>query len=947
MHRQSAQLAFAAVLLALFALLVALLTGTIYHQNIRYIDFTDAQDGGPEPWVVTTRGLTFPVAVFKSRRRVVLPIEVGHFGRENELWVQIGEADNHSRAILIADGVVIGQLDNIIDEELPMPRLVWKHFGTLPEGAQRLEIELFTEENRTFYAELATVALTTSGADAGDFRIASGNRRADMVAAILLLLLALIVFSAISRGILRPAVHRPKHLFALFLCACLAASGIFFVFGGVQTETAITAVDSGALSEASNNRYRLEHAYTENVNDALLALRPWIRAVFDNRAEYDATSIEFASHTSGYLTSEVYYLDDRINSEPPFSSRILSGGLQFLQRAPQQVFVFLMLPPALLFFVSLLGAGLTRNRWPAFLGLAAVSNASILCSLHLSIGWDELYINLRHSYFLLEQGMFSFNGGHYGEGTVDLVPMVLTAVLGRLGVELTDALLMVTLSGNILMTVAAFLIAERLTGDRVWALLTAALIGLLPNVLWVGGTGFTATFFTGWALLGAHFLVFTERKYLGLFLLATLTLVRVEGIMFALLVGGFVYGLLPLGAVIRRRGWRDYLVNGAVKFAVLSLPFVVSLLARAVVYGSPIPNPVLYKNSHFDEDYILNGLQQFSEMVFMYDVHLIGLLFVILLIGGRLLGARLHHGLILLPAALLLFILPYYLSGGDWFTSYWTRYALPFIAGIVLFTLVAMRTVGAAVADGKRGMFAAWAIAGLILFPYQMSAAARPGNAWTYAYGLFDPHFEDTSNWWGRINLLYATGRFLRQYTPRDALIASPEVATVMYFAEREMVGLLGVANPIIARMPLQPLSPGDLLHRRRGHYSIYEDRPDVIALWEPVMELSSEQGPMTLDRMRDYSAEIFFDQMKVDIAYFRVGSFASLENLGYRHLFIAGHDIVLSLFVHETLFSAVVENLTADTYQWLGSIDTNYAVSQRLSDIFLPAHPDLLGGRE
>ena len=81
---------------------------------------------------------------------------------------------------------------------------------------------------------------------------------------------------------------------------------------------------------------------------------------------------------------------------------------------------------------------------------------SMYLSLRVSQGWDELYMNLRHSYMLATHGVFSANAQTMVEGTVDSLPYFLIGVLGKTGLRLDDLAIALALSGSLLIICVVF-----------------------------------------------------------------------------------------------------------------------------------------------------------------------------------------------------------------------------------------------------------------------------------------------------------------------------------------------------------------------------------------------------------------------------------------------------------------------------------------------------------
>lgn len=96
---------------------------------------------------------------------------------------------------------------------------------------------------------------------------------------------------------------------------------------------------------------------------------------------------------------------------------------------------------------------------------------------------------------------------------------------------------------------------------------------------------------------------------------------------------------------------------------------------------------------------------------------------------------------------------------------------------------------------------------------------------------------------WGKVNFriqaLSQLGNHLGQTTPESAVIGSSEIATIMFFAEREALDLLGVTNLEIASSPLrqaprfgQKFTKKNelpfLIFKRLNPDLLFQKRPDI-----------------------------------------------------------------------------------------------------------------------
>jgi len=198
------------------------------------------------------------------------------------------------------------------------------------------------------------------------------------------------------------------------------------------------------------------------------------------------------------------------------------------------------------------------------------------------------------------------------------------------------------------------------------------------------------------------------------------------------------------------------------------------------------------------------------------------------------------------------------------------------------------------------------------------------------AYASIGAILSPNDHRWRRVDTLASLGIFLGKYLPDNSVIASPEEATVMYYAKKEMIGLLGVSTPEIANMPLQPFHPGDNLHRKRA-YKIIKDRlPEVITLFEPAFFINQNES------WQQNLISNAFSQDMVDIAYYRVGSYENLTNLGYRHVSIFNPQLGYSFFIQESVLPAFVAKISANGFKFQGKIVIPYHVDTNITNKFV-----------
>lgn len=655
---------------------------------------------------------------------------------------------------------------------------------------------------------------------------------------------------------------------------------------------------------------------------------------FDNIKEGDAA-------IAGTIQSNLIFLD-RNAEQKIVSKNIFYGWLLWIQGLQEAQFLSIVSHFLIAIGILALVTLFYKSRLVVVTALTTITSLSVFLSIRLSEGWDEFFINLRHAFMLAHHGVYSINSSNLIEATVDLFPLLFTALLGMAGVDLVDGFLLTSLIGNTLVIFTSYAIVFSLTKDCLWALFGGLVVGLYPNVIWVGGTGFTAVLFSGWILAGCYFYALINRRYLGLFFLSTLTLIRTEGILFSFLILLFIFAF-NLFIKNRKDNFhliiKRYLIDGLV----ISLPFIVSSLIRKSFFGYFVPIPMLFKSTGFDKNYFASGMDRLSHVISSHDIHLM-LVFVVFLVVGNLAVRGLRNSdklpnswkiLLLLNLIAVIFITPYYMGGGDWFSYRWNRYGMPFNLILYLTILVYFYGLFSSLLKGWKKTLALSIFLFSISLGYVASAKSQKNNIF---FSTFLDLLNPSQVRWDRVDNLAELGVFLRKYLPTSAVVASPEEATIMYFSQRDMVGLLGVSNPIIANMPLQPFSPGDILHRKRAIDAIYITRPDVIAVWEPVLKKKFEENSALGKNIGNALQAEVFEGGKVDVAYYRIGSYQYLEDLGYRHIAVVMQNSLYSLFINDKIFNMTMDKLNGDGFKGVGTYDIKYSVSPWLPKIYAPS---------
>ena len=637
-----------------------------------------------------------------------------------------------------------------------------------------------------------------------------------------------------------------------------------------------------------------------------------------------------AARVVGLITSEVFTAPAAFPFLPP-SQRLLWGSLHWVQSLFVQQFLAC---GGFLLTVFAAGAALSMQsrmrRAGISVALTALMLLSGLASMRLSEGWDEFYINLRHSQNIIDHGKYSVNVGERIESTVDLVPFLAAGIVSKqTGVLPDNVAVAIGLIGNILIVTAVFAFARRLTRSDAGSLVIAAFASVFPPVISVGASGFMATLFAG-SILWALFLLLEMRgrwSFRAYLLFGLLSLVRMEAIALGLLVWGLGAGaaawkhrsagqrLLPW----LRRSWRIF----AWRLLAVLLPFVLASLVRRAVFGYAIPIPVAFKNTQGDVDYLIAGAVQLREFFAIFGL---GPILLVAAVPTSLLLVRKGWRYEVAYTALTLFSLMYLVGGGDWFPGRWARYWIPLLSFTFLLASAAVyRTVAA-----WRLRLAPWMLTAMLVV-FVAVYAQRPGSA----YADTVARLRTGGSGWERVDHLARLGNLLGKTSATSWRIGSPEVATIMFFADRDLVGLLGIDNPDVAFAPLAPMVPGDRLHRRRRPETLELRKPEMLALYEPAVR---NRAFSDLVHLQGDVQSLMFTQYMKDVAYYRVGSYDYVQALGFHSLTVQAGNDLFTYWVNESVLPVHREKLLAAGFSPRGVIHVPYEIDPQLTWRFRPA---------
>ncbi len=436
---------------------------------------------------------------------------------------------------------------------------------------------------------------------------------------------------------------------------------------------------------------------------------------------------------------------------------------------------------------------LSYDAAPKKLWKRMVEGCSILGFLSSSLlafqPWDELFINLRHAEHFATSGIFSFNRHQPIEGTVDFLFYFVVGMMRRCGIPCVEGSILLSLLGGWLVILACRCALFNQKKVRLVNWLTLAL-SFFPPLIFNAANGFSAPMFSAailWSLVIAH------RGQLSVWLLLTISvvpLIRIEGIYWSFLLSSYF---------CIRHHQKNFL-RTSLRFLPGLLPFLLLSVWRWKTFHHLIPTPAVFKIAPGSLFFLGIGVTNLvTDLVSSLALPSLVVLAIVFLRPPR-------KELVTGPIASLLltacFVLPYYSSGGDWFPPYWGRFLLPF--SLVAFILAA--TTISSLGRKENGQILA-----LLLFIYLIPLA------WPYysvsrllevgfspRWILANHHVSSLARGLSRVHYLSELGTHLGQTTEASDIIASSEVATIMYYADREALDMLGVANPEIANQPLR-----------------------------------------------------------------------------------------------------------------------------------------------
>lgn len=642
----------------------------------------------------------------------------------------------------------------------------------------------------------------------------------------------------------------------------------------------------------------------------------------------------------GSLRAELFVLgEDSANPLPDTvpSKKLLWGALDSIAHIQSSDIKGLVLIVMVFIFVSALVLNRTKHVLARYVFLSSVIAVSLVLALRVGEGWDEFFINLKHSYNLAHHFLYSANVDSRIEATVDLIPFAAAGLIALLTpLNAADAALMIGLSGSVIVIIVGYLFVRGVSsGNELPAITTSILLAIFPPIVYVSGTGFMSVLFTGMILLAGYWLIVLKGKWTNraVILLGLLCLFRIEGVILAIFVWlGMTLSFIVTSVGVNAR--RVYIFKGtrilAKRLAIILVPFISISLIRLITFGHAIPLPVTFKNANGDFHYLKAGMLYFHNLVsyFQFDilVALTGILVIMFVLN---LGRR----ALIFTISVVLFSMVYLTGAGDWFPDYWARYLAPMLT--LLLILIVASVFWFARKAGPR-MGGIYFIILMIMAGFLIGTHGEDENA----YKRLSADAKREYNRWLRIDRLAAFGNYLRKTTPDDAVISSPEMAAIMYFARRDLLDLLGIANEDIATAELDPLYKADRVHRKRNIETLAKHRPEIIALWEMSFYLDSDfdLSDNLLIQERVQSAAL--DQKKLDVSFYRAGSSLYLQSLGYQPLVVAMKNTLFYYWAHNSIRDHHLEKIEALGFEKRGKIELSYQYSDGVASRFYGGIP-------
>jgi hypothetical protein len=161
-------------------------------------------------------------------------------------------------------------------------------------------------------------------------------------------------------------------------------------------------------------------------------------------------------------------------------------------------------------------------------------------------------------------------------------------------------------------------------------------------------------------------------------------------------------------------------------------------------------------------------------------------------------------------------------------------------------------------------------------------------------------------------------------------------MATINYFAERDLVDLLGIANPDIARSPLNPgFGAGDMLHKKRDPDTLLRRKADILSLYEMAFWLPEGFDKTDAAGITRFAQEKHFNDLMMTVAFYRVGDLGAVERAGFHMRLVIEGNYLYVYWVNKGMAAEHERRLAASGFRPIGNATFNYRVIDRVAARF------------
>lgn len=441
-------------------------------------------------------------------------------------------------------------------------------------------------------------------------------------------------------------------------------------------------------------------------------------------------------------------------------------------------------------------------------------------SLHFGfVGFplDDAWIHQTYARNLALHHQLAYNVGQPSLGSTS---PLWTVLISPAHILRLDHRLWTYLLGTVLLAFSGWIV-HRLTRslwpkDSLAPILASAFCVLEWHLAWAAFSGMETILFVFLSLLTLERYLAGERPFLTGVLSGILTLTRPEG--------GLLLPLLLLDTLWRRKqgrhplGWPQVAVSVAlllVGFLVLVAPYLILNLA---VTGNLFPNTFYAKQAEYSE--IIAQLPVWARWGRLAAATAVGA--QALLIPGFLYtvykALRLREGRAVLPLAWWFILLTAYAVRLP-VTYQHGRYLIPAIPILVVYGVWGTKNLPSLPRIARRVLFISIPV---LLFIFWLRGAEQ------YAA---DVRIIDSE--------LKATGQWIRDNTPRNALIGAHDIGAIGYFSERVLVDTAGLISPEVIPFIRDDAEVLAFLERKRVDYVV------IFPSWYPQIAPSSKLRPV------------------------------------------------------------------------------------------------------